>query len=56
MPQFSDKGSTRRVQEEQAYIHFSDFLDECEGKYLLCFHVLLTLFSGYFHLQHRRGN
>ncbi len=30
-PTFSDKGSTKRVQEEQAYVHFCDFLDECEG-------------------------
>jgi len=29
--QYSEKGTMRRRLEEQAYIHFKDFLDECEG-------------------------
>lgn len=30
---FSDAGSNFRKEEEQTWIHFIDFLDECEGKY-----------------------
>ena len=30
--QFSDVGSNKRQIEEQAWIYFCDFLDECEGK------------------------
>lgn len=29
--EFSDNESMRRGSEEQTYIFFSDFLDECEG-------------------------
>lgn len=32
-PQFSDHGSNKRSAEEAAYIHYIDFLDDCEGKY-----------------------
>ena len=28
---FSDKGSNNRAKEEQAYVFFVDFMDECEG-------------------------
>ena len=28
---FSEKGSNKRKEEEQAYVHFNDFMDECEG-------------------------
>ena len=28
---FSEKGSNKRSFEEQAYIYFIDFIDECEG-------------------------
>ena len=33
VPVFSEKGSNKRVKEEQAFIYFIDFLDECEGTY-----------------------
>lgn len=29
---YSEEGSRERPGEEQAWMHFSDFLDECEGK------------------------
>ena len=29
--EYSEKGSSRRGSEEQAWVHFVDFLDECEG-------------------------
>ena len=29
--QFADKGSNERRSQEQAYMHFLDFLDECSG-------------------------
>ena len=28
---FSEEGSLLRPSEEQAWVHFGDFLDECEG-------------------------
>lgn len=31
--EYSDVGSNHRTLEEQAWIHFMDFLDECEGKH-----------------------
>lgn len=35
--EYSPKGSHWRPAEEQAWLHFSDFLDECEGtSYKLC--------------------
>ena len=30
--EFSDEGSNMRKKEEQAWVHFVDFLDECDGK------------------------
>lgn len=30
--EYSEKGSRYRPAEEQAYIYFVDFLDECEGE------------------------
>ena len=33
---YSEKGSCFRRKEEQAYIFFVDFLDECIGEFLLC--------------------
>ena len=54
MPQFAEKGSTIRVQQEQAFVHFGDFLDQCEGELRLplqchhhsvyCIYVYLTLY------------
>ena len=32
LPQYSEKGSNKRPREEQSWIFFGDFLDECEGK------------------------
>lgn len=32
---FSDKGSNYRAKEEQAYVFFVDFMDECEGMYIM---------------------
>jgi len=32
--EYSEKGTGRRKLEEQAYVYFTDFLDECEGKLL----------------------
>ena len=29
---YAEKGSSARVKEAEAYIHFVDFLDECYGK------------------------
>ena len=29
--EYSEQGSLRKPEEEQTYIYFSDFLDECEG-------------------------
>ena len=29
--EFSDKGSNVRAKEEQTYVFFVDFMDECEG-------------------------
>ncbi len=29
--QFSEKGSNMRAKEEQTYIYFVDFVDECQG-------------------------
>jgi len=31
--EFSEQGSNSLPLEKQAYIHFVDFLDECEGKF-----------------------
>ena len=31
---FAEKGTNLREQQEQVYIHFIDFLDECSGKFL----------------------
>ena len=30
---YIEKGSNHRPHQEQAFIHFHDFLDECAGKY-----------------------
>ena len=30
--EFSEEGHNMRSKEEQAWVHFGDFLDECEGK------------------------
>ena len=30
-PIFSERGSIRRPLEESTYVHFMDFLEECEG-------------------------
>lgn len=30
---FADKGTIARQEQEQAFIHFVDFLDKCVGKY-----------------------
>ena len=30
-PEFADRGDSRRTNEEADYIHFVDFMDECEG-------------------------
>ena len=30
---FSEEGHNMRSKEEQAWVHFGDFLDECEGSY-----------------------
>lgn len=30
---YSEDGSSERPLQEQAWIHFCDFLDECEGKH-----------------------
>ena len=30
--EFSEEGHNMRSKEEAAWIHFGDFLDECEGK------------------------
>ena len=30
---FAEKGSNQRKEQEQAYVHFVDFLDECAGKF-----------------------
>ena len=32
---FVEKGSNLRREQEQAYVHFVDFLDECSGKHAL---------------------
>ena len=32
--EYSEEGSTARVKEVDAYVHFADFLDECSGKLL----------------------
>ena len=32
---FSDKGSNIRAKEEQTYVLFVDFMDECEGIYVI---------------------
>ena len=45
MPRFSEKGSTKRVHEEQAFLHFGDFLDQCEGKIILMFLHCVTLLT-----------
>ena len=29
---FAEKGTNLRMQQEQAYLHFVDFMDECSGK------------------------
>ena len=38
---FAEKGSNLRKQQEQAYIHFIDFLDECSGKFFNLFSVYI---------------
>ncbi len=43
-PMYSEKGSTKRAQEEQTYVHFCDFLDQCEGK-IMQLHVLFIYYS-----------
>ena len=30
--EFADRGDSLRTNEEAAYIHFVDFMDECEGR------------------------
>ena len=35
-PQFSSASSPYRAADEQAYIFFWDYLDECEGIVFLC--------------------
>ncbi len=37
---FSEEGCIAREKEEQAWIHFGDFLDECEGKKLTEFYPM----------------
>ena len=32
---FSEKGSNERKAQEQAYVHFLDFLDECSGMFTM---------------------
>ena len=32
---FSEKGTEARQKEEAAFIYFMDFLDECEGNFVL---------------------
>ena len=39
--EFSEEGSNQRYAEEQAWINFVDFLDECEGK--ICWRQLLII-------------
>ena len=43
---YADNGSIMRCSEEQTYIHFMDFLDECEGKKcpfnIILYHTVLT--------------
>ena len=35
---YSDLGSNARAVEEQAYMYFVDFLEECEtGTYIICY-------------------
>ena len=37
---FADVNDVRRAAEEQAFVYFTDFLEECEGKckqYLRCY-------------------
>ena len=45
VPRFSEKGSTKSVHEEQAFLHFGDFLDQCEGKIILMFLHCVTLLT-----------
>lgn len=30
-PKFADQGDSHHTNEEAAYLHFVDFMDECEG-------------------------
>ena len=39
---YSVGGSSLKVAEEQAWVHFGDFLDECEGKKLYMYIILLV--------------
>lgn len=41
---FSEKGSLYRPAEEQAYVNYVDFLDECEGTNIIILSVVLLLF------------
>ena len=34
-PEFADWGDSHCTNEEAAYIHFVDFMDECEGRIFL---------------------
>lgn len=47
MVEFSDKGCNHRQEEEQAYVHFIDFMDECEGIYAV--NVIFNCVCGYLH-------
>ena len=44
---FADVGSVLRSSEEQTYIYFMDFLDECEGQIILYKKKTLEFFTCY---------
>ena len=39
--QYCEKGSLLRAAEEQTYIHFVDFLDECAGIIIIIFIIII---------------
>lgn len=45
---FSDVGTSKRQAEEQSFIYFSDFLDECEGIKHVCMFFYLHLCKNFF--------
>ena len=55
---FADVNDVRRAAEEQAFVYFTDFLEECEGKceqYLRCYWYEIRN-KIYVHMSYAKAN